>query len=178
MGTSRAWGQGRTRRILAASALAGAAVASVVACEPTGSLNSTSIAVTTDLTGTSALERNGVDVRWLNCTADVVGDRLQGASPSASARRIADVDCTGKTGSGKDIKITGKVTQALDGRCVRGDLTARTGGKAVFRTDVLGNCNNTAPSAVGANPSRGGGSGGARPTVTVTVTVTESPLGK
>lgn len=59
-----------------------------------------------------------------------------------------------------------------------GDLTARTGGKAVFRTDVLGNCNNTAPSAVGANPSRGGGSGGARPTVTVTVTVTESPLGK
>ncbi|WP_198676762.1 hypothetical protein [Streptomyces atratus] len=176
MGTSRAWGQGRTRRFLAASALAGAAVAGVVACEPTGSLNSTSIAVTTDLTGTSALERNGVDVRWLNCTADVVGDRLQGASPSASARRIADVDCTGKTGSGKEIKITGKVTQALDGRCVRGDLTARTGGKAVFRADVLGNCN-AAPSAVGANPPRGG-SGGARPTVTVTVTVTESPVGK
>ncbi|MFI6723350.1 hypothetical protein NRF20_30550 [Streptomyces sp. R-74717] len=177
MGTSRAWGQGRTRRFLAASALAGAAVAGVVACEPTGSLNSASIAVTTDLTGTSALERNGVDVRWLNCTADVVGDRLQGASPSASTRRIADVDCTGRTGSGKDITITGTVTQALDGRCVRGDLTARTGGKAVFRANVLGNCN-AAPSTFGANPPRGSGSGGARPTVTVTVTVTESPLGK
>ncbi|MFG2627686.1 hypothetical protein [Streptomyces sp. NPDC048473] len=177
MGTSRAWGQGRTRRFLAASALAGAAVAGVVACEPTGSLNSASIAVTTDLTGTSALERNGVDVQWLNCTADIDGDRVRGASPSASAHLIADVDCTGRTKNGKDIAITGKVTQELDGRCVRGDLTAKTGGKVVFRADVLGNCN-AAPSTAGANPPPGGGSGGARPTVTVTVTVTESPLGK
>jgi hypothetical protein len=150
-----------------------------VACEPTGSLNSASIAVTTDLTGTSALERNGVDVRWLNCTADIDGNQVVGASPSASASApsTANVDCTGRTGSGKDITLTGKVTQALDGRCVRGDLTARTGGKDVFRADVLGNCN-AVPSTVGANPPQAGGSGSARPAVTVTVTVTESLRGK
>ncbi|WP_327367361.1 hypothetical protein [Streptomyces sp. NBC_01217] len=176
MGTSRAWSQGRTRRFLAASALAVAAVAGVVACEPTGSLNSASIAVTTDLAGTSDLERNGVDVRWLNCTADVDGDRVRGASPTASPRRIADVACTGKTGNGKDITLNGKVTQALDGRCVRGDLTARTGGKDVFRADVLGDCD-AAPSTTAADPPLDG-AGGARPAVTVTVTVTESPRDK
>ncbi|MFH8471860.1 hypothetical protein [Streptomyces sp. NPDC018000] len=131
--------------------------------------------MTTDLTGTSTLERNGVDVRWLNCTADIDGNQVVGASPSASASAhgTADVDCTGKTGNGKDITIKGKVTHELDGQCVRGDLTAKSGGKVVFRADVLGDCN-TGPSAVGANPPRGG----ARPTVTVTVTVAESPRGK
>ncbi|MFJ5720151.1 hypothetical protein [Streptomyces sp. NPDC093149] len=176
MGTSRAWCQGSIRRFLAASALAGAAVAGVVACEPVGGLNSASIAVTTDRTGTSALERNGVDVQWLSCTADVVGDRIGGASPSA-ARGIADVDCTGRTGAGKAITIAGQVTQALDGRCVRGDLTGKAAGKVVFRADVLGNCN-AVPSPVAVNPLLGGGNGGARPTVTVTVTVTEAPRGK
>ncbi|MEV6164043.1 hypothetical protein AB0L71_19295 [Streptomyces sp. NPDC052052] len=175
MGTSRAWGRGRTRRFLATSALAGAAVAGVAACEPTGNLNSTSIAVTTDLTGTSALERSGVDVRWLNCTADVHGDRAVGtSSPSASAPRNADVDCTGRTGTGKDITLVGTVTQELDGRCVQGDLTARTGGKVVFHSDMLGNCAAAQP-VVGARTPAGGG---ARPTVTVTVTVTEQPRGK
>ncbi|MER5357917.1 hypothetical protein [Streptomyces sp. NPDC002785] len=140
-------------------------------------MNSASIAVTTDRAGTSALERNGVDVRWLNCTADIEGSQVVGASPSASAHHTAVVDCTGKAGNGKDITITGKVTQELDGQCVRGDLTAKTGGKVVFRADALGSCN-TAPSTVGANVPRGGSSGGARPTVTVTVTVTESPRGK
>ncbi|MEU6012694.1 hypothetical protein ABZ826_01145 [Streptomyces sp. NPDC047515] len=177
MGTSRAWGQGSIRRFLAASALAGAAVAGVVACEPASGLNSASIAVTTDRTGTSALERNGVDVQWLSCTADVVGDRIGGASPSASARRIADVDCTGRTGKGRAITIAGQVTQALDGRCVRGDLTGKADGKVVFRADVLGNCT-AAPSTGAVNPPLGGGNGGARPTVTVTVTVTETPWGK
>ncbi|MFF2325779.1 MULTISPECIES: hypothetical protein [unclassified Streptomyces] len=177
MGTSRAWAQGRTRRFLAASALAGAAVAGVVACEPTGSLNSASIAVTTGLTGTSALERNGVDVRWLNCTADMDGDRVVGASPPApSVHRTAAVDCAGRTANGQDISITGKVTQELDGRCVRGDLTARTGGKVVFRADALGNCTAALP-AGRAQPPRGA-AGAARPTVTVTVTVTESRWGK
>ncbi|MFF2960854.1 hypothetical protein ACFVT1_18490 [Streptomyces sp. NPDC057963] len=177
MGTTRAWGRIGTRRFLAASALAGAAAAGAVACEPVGGLNSASIAVTTDRTGTSALERNGVDVQWLSCTADAGGARTGGASPSASAHRIANVDCTGRTGSGKAITIDGKVTQELDGRCVRGDLTAKAGGKVVFRADVLGNCN-AAPSTGGwANPPMGGGSG-VRPAVTVTVTVTESPWGK
>ncbi|MFD0627311.1 hypothetical protein ACFQ2K_36270 [Streptomyces sanglieri] len=120
MGTSRAWGQGRERRFLAASALVVAAVAGAAACDPQGGLNSASIAVTTDRVGTGALERNGVDVQWLNCTAGVDGDRAGGAQPSASVSRIADVDCSGKTGQGEAITLTGKVTQELGGRCVRG----------------------------------------------------------
>ncbi|MET9660589.1 hypothetical protein [Streptomyces sp. NPDC006510] len=176
MGTSRAWGQGRERRFLAASALVVAAVAGTAACDPAGGLNSASIAVTTDRVGTGALERNGVDVQWLNCTADVDGDRTGGASPAASARRVADVDCTGKTERGEAITLTGKVTQEFGGRCVRGDLTAKAGGKAVFRADVLGNC--AAPSTAVLNPPPAGGGQGARPTVTVTVTVTETPVGK
>ncbi|MFF2408958.1 hypothetical protein [Streptomyces sp. NPDC058092] len=177
MGTSRAWGRRRTRRFLAASALAGAAAAGVVACEPVGGLNSASIAVTTDQAATSALESRGVHVQWLNCTADTGAGLIGGASPAASARRVADVDCTGRTRDGKDITINGNVTQELDGRCVRGDLSAKAGGKVVFRADVLGDCN-AAPPAGAANPPLGGGSGTARPTVTVTVTVTESPRGK
>lgn len=177
MGTSRAWGQGRERRFLAASALVVAAVAGAAACDPQGGLNSASIAVTTDRVGTGALESNGVDVQWLNCTAGVDGYLAGGVQPSASARRIADVDCTGKTGQGEPITLTGKVTQELGGRCVRGDLTARTGGKAVFRADVLGNCD-AAPSTAVVNPPPAGGGQGLRPVVTVTVTVTETPMGK
>jgi hypothetical protein len=151
-----------------------AAVAGAAACDPQGGLNSASIAVTTDRVGTGALERNGVDVQWLSCTAGVDGDRAGGAQPSASVRRIADVDCTGKTGQGEAITLTGKVTQELGGRCVRGDLTAKTGGKSVFRADVLGNCD-AAPSTAVVNPPPAGGPG---PVVTVTVTVTETPMGK
>ncbi|MFI5767675.1 hypothetical protein ACIA74_03845 [Streptomyces sp. NPDC051658] len=161
------------------SALVVAAVAGAAACEPAGGLNSASIAVTTDRVGTGALERNGVDVQWLNCTAGVDGDRTVGASPAVSARRIADVDCTGKSAKGEAITLTGKVTQELGGRCVRGDLTAKTGGKAVFRADVLGNCD-AVPSAAVWNPPPPAGGAGVRPTVTVTVTVTvtETPMGK
>ncbi|WP_405712486.1 MULTISPECIES: hypothetical protein [unclassified Streptomyces] len=177
MGTSRAWGQGRERRFLAASALVVAAVAGASACDPQGGLNSASIAVTTDRVGTGALERNGVDVRWLSCTAGVDGERIGAASPAASARRIAEVDCTGKSGKGEPITLTGKVTQELGGRCVRGDLTARTGGKAVFRADVLGNCDAAATADV-VNPLPAGGGQDVRPVVTVTVTVTETPAGK
>lgn len=149
----------------------------MVACEPVGGLNSVSIAVTTDRTATSALESDGVQVQWLNCTADTGAGPTAGASPAASARRIADVDCTGRTKDGKDIRVNGTVTQELDGQCVRGDLTAKAGGKVVFRAAVLGNCN-AAPSTGAVNPPLGGGSGTARPTVTVTVTVTESFRGK
>ncbi|MEU9316973.1 hypothetical protein [Streptomyces sp. NPDC048295] len=161
------------------SALVVAAVAGAVGCEPVGGLNSASIAVTTDQVGTGALERNGVDVRWLSCTAGVDGEGfgIGAASPAASARRIADVDCTGKTGSGEAITLTGKVTQELNGRCVRGDLTARAGGRSVFRADVLGDCD-AAPSTAVVNPRPAAGGAGFRPTVTVTVTVTEAPLGK
>ncbi|WP_335936943.1 hypothetical protein [Streptomyces sp. PTD5-9] len=180
MGTTRAWRRHGIRRFLAASALTGAAVAGIVACDPAGGLNSASIAVTTDRTGTSALRSNGVDVRWLSCSAGVdgvPGGGAANASPAFSAPRSGHVDCTGRTADGQDVTISGSVTQALDGRCVRGDLTARAGGRDVFRTDVLGDCH-ARPTFGVARPPRDIGHGGARPAVTVTVTVTETPWDK
>ncbi|MEV0578674.1 MULTISPECIES: hypothetical protein [unclassified Streptomyces] len=183
MGTSRAWGRRTARRFPAALCLAATAVVGLAACEPVDGLNTASIAVTTDRTGTRALEHEGVDVRWLTCTArtgeeGAAKSSARAASPTASTRRIADVDCDGKTKSGQDITINGQVRQAVDGRCVRGDLTAKAGGRTVFRATLLGNCD--APPSTPA-PDDGGGSGGgggARPAVTVTVTVTEYPQGK
>ncbi|MET9472560.1 hypothetical protein ACFYWN_09495 [Streptomyces sp. NPDC002917] len=189
MGTLRAsspWGRGRTRRIPAVLCLVGAAVAGAVACEPIDGLNSASVALTTDRTGTGALERKGVDVRWLNCTAEVEGGGAtrSSPSPSASVRQVAQVDCRGRTVGGKDITLAGKVTKEVNGACVRGDLTGRVGDRTVLRADALGNCD-AAPSTGGVTPPTGGGAGGsggggggARPTVTVTVTVTEYPGGK
>ncbi|MFF9348283.1 hypothetical protein [Streptomyces sp. NPDC014734] len=165
------------RRFLAASGLAVAAVAGAVACDPAGGLNSASIAVTTDRTGTSALQRNGVDVRWLNCSAGVDGAVAVNASPAASVPRTGHVDCTGRTGNGMDVTISGTVTQALDGRCVRGDLTAKAGGRAVFRTDVLGDCD-AGPTFGAVYPLRDDDREGARPAVTVTVTVPGVSWGK
>lgn len=184
MGTSRAWRSRRNRRFPAAICLAGAVVAGLAACGPVDGLNTASIAVTTDRTGTRALEHEGVDVRWLTCTART-GDGGGAASasragaPTATTRRVADVDCNGRTRSGEDITLSGKVDREVEGRCVRGDMTAKEDGKTVFRASLLGNCD--APPATPAAGSGGGGStggGGARPTVTVTVTVTEYPQGK
>ncbi|MET8399480.1 hypothetical protein [Streptomyces sp900116325] len=148
-------------------------------------MNSASVALTTDRAGTGALEGKGVDVRWLNCTAEVegVGATPSSPSPSASARQVAQVDCRGRTVGGKDITIAGKVTKEVNGLCVRGDLTGRVGDRTVLQADGLGDCD-AAPSTGGATPpTKGGGGGnggggGARPTVTVTVTVIEYPGGK
>lgn len=147
-------------------------------------MNSASVALTTERTGTGALEGKGVDVRWLNCTAEVegVGATPSSPSPSASLRQVAQVDCRGRTVGGKDITLAGKVTKEVNGLCVRGNLTGRVGDRTVLQADVLGDCD-AAPSTGGATPpTKGGGGGngggGARPTVTVTVTVIEYPGGK
>lgn len=182
MGTSRAWGRRATRRIPAAICLAAVAVAGLAACEPADGLNTASIAVTTDRTATRALEHEGVHVQWLTCAANVEGDGAKASSArsgssAASTARVADVDCRGRTKEGRDIKIAGQVRQAVDGRCVRGDLTAKSDGRTVFRASLLGNCE--APASTPApDDGKGGGGGGVRPTVTVTVTVTEQPRGK
>ena len=185
MGTSRAWGRRATRRIPAAVCLAATAVVGVTACEPTDGLNTASIAVTTDRTATRALEHEGVDVQWLTCTANVNGGEAKASparagSATASPRRLADVDCSGRTKDGRDITVAGQVRQAVDGRCVRGDLTAKADGRTVFRASLLGNCEAPLPTAApdDGKGGGGGGGGGARPTVTVTVTVTERPQGK
>ncbi|MEU1493248.1 hypothetical protein ABZ456_23690 [Streptomyces sp. NPDC005776] len=185
MGTSRAWGRRATRRFPAAICLAAFAVAGLVACEPADGLNTASIAVTTDRTATRALEHEGVHVRWLTCTANVDGEgdgakssSARAGSATAATRRVADVECSGRTKEGRDVTVAGEVRQAVDGRCVRGDLTAKADGRTVFRASLLGNCDAPASAPApdgGRDDGKGDGGGGARPTVTVTVTVTEQP---
>ncbi|WP_327314989.1 hypothetical protein [Streptomyces sp. NBC_01235] len=141
---------------------AAVAALGVVACEP-GGLSTMSVAYTTDQAATAEIERRDVDVRWLTCTAQY--------EDKAKAESVASVDCQGETGDGKDITVTGKITRAVDGACVRGDLTAVVGKKQLFRVSGLGDCKSATPSPV--KPS-GSTQPGGRPTVTVTVTVTET----
>ncbi|MHC3473275.1 hypothetical protein ACYF6T_31920 [Streptomyces sp. 7R007] len=165
----------RTRgaRVAAVTGLAVVAVGGVVACDPTG-LSSASVAYTTDQTVTKELERQKVDVQWLSCTANY-GNNDKAytpgqSTPSASETTVANVDCQGQTKDGKEITVTGKITRAVDGACVRGDLTAKVGGRTWFHVSGLGDCNGT-PSPVG-NGNTTPTYGQPGPTVTVTVTRT------
>ncbi|WP_185836966.1 hypothetical protein [Streptomyces sp. WAC 06783] len=157
-GRSRA-GSARRGRLLAVVGAAGAAVVAVSACEPAGGLNTSSIAYTTDQAGTAALKRIGVNVSWLSCTATVPRDQQSTANATATASHhtVVTVDCQGQTAHHSKITITGRVTSEVDGRCVRGRLTARVAGQVVFQVGVLGNCNADEPT------------GTSRPTVTRTV---------
>ncbi|MFD4571127.1 hypothetical protein ACFWNK_08025 [Streptomyces sp. NPDC058417] len=169
-------------RGLAAAGLAVLAGTAVTACEPGGGLTSASVAYTTDQVATAELGRRDVDVRWLTCAARYDDD---------AQARAASVDCEGATGDGRDITVSGQVSRAVDGSCVRGDLKAVLGDKQLFRVSGLGDCASATPSPVdpprtGGNGNSGGGSsggtsgggggkddgGGARPEVTVTVTKT------
>ncbi|WP_198655600.1 hypothetical protein [Streptomyces geranii] len=166
----RSWHRPRGhRRAVAVAGLVVAGVSGVVACDP-GGLTSATVSLTTDQTATKELERRNVDVQWLTCTASVDGGNrasASGSSPSASVNTVASVDCQGETGDGKDITVTGKVTRAVDGRCVRGDVTAKVDGRQVFRVTGLGDCD--APTTPTYRPP---GDGQPGPTVTVTVTKT------
>ncbi|MDQ0580946.1 hypothetical protein [Streptomyces rishiriensis] len=153
---------GALRRIWLLPSVAVAAVG-VVACEP-GGLSSMSVAYTTDEAATAEIQRRDVNVRWLTCTA-------QYEDQERKAGTVASVDCQGETADGRDITVTGQVARAVDGACVRGDLTAVVGKKQLFRVSGLGDCGSATPSPVA--PS-GSDRPGARPTVTVTVTVTET----
>ncbi|MFG2571446.1 hypothetical protein [Streptomyces sp. NPDC048481] len=157
---------GALRRIWLLPAVAAAALG-VVACEP-GGLSSMSIAYTTDQAATAEIQRRDVKVRWLTCTARYENQGRPGA--------VASVDCQGETGDGRDITVTGKVGRAVDGACVRGDLTAVVGRKQLFRVSGLGDCRDATPSPVGQSPGRPAKTArpDVRPTVTVTVTVTET----
>ncbi|MCL6667416.1 MULTISPECIES: hypothetical protein [Streptomyces] len=160
----------RGRRVVAGAGFALLAFGGAVACDP-GGLSSAAVAYTTDLTATAELKRQHVDVQWLSCTANYGNNNQNasgGAAPSASETTVADVDCQGQTKDGKEITVTGKVTRAVDGACVRGDLTAKVGGKTWFHVSGLGNCTST-PSPIVHNPGNGNQPG---PTVTVTVTRT------
>ncbi|MFJ4756920.1 hypothetical protein [Streptomyces sp. NPDC088763] len=156
--------RGRAVRGVAVTALAALGAGGMAACDP-GGLSAASVAFTTDQTVTKELERQKADVQWLNCTGSYDG-RGGGSSPSAGERTVVKVDCEGETSDGKDITVTGRITRAVSGSCVRGDLVAKVGGKEWFHVNGLGKCD-TAPSPVG--PGDGGQPG---PTVTVTVTKT------
>ncbi|RNL71074.1 hypothetical protein [Streptomyces sp. I6] len=166
----------RPLRALTASVCAALTAFGLVACDPgrSGGLSAMAVSYTTDRAGTRALEEEGVRVHWLSCSARL--NSATGASPSA--RAAAGVDCEGETGDGARITITGTVTQEIGGRCVHGDLTAKSDGRRVFRAYVLGDCNAPLPTTTTRTPwsfPPAPGAGGApRPTVTVTVTVTET----
>ncbi|MFF9041620.1 hypothetical protein ACF090_39835 [Streptomyces sp. NPDC014892] len=155
------------RRLLLGAGLGVCAVAGLVACEG-GGLNTGAVAFTTDQLATKELEREGLDVQWLTCTASYDGDGEGGgksASPSSSVATVAKVDCQGEDKEGRDITVTGKVTKEVNGRCVRGDLTAKVDGKEWFHVEGLGDCD--APES-----GQPGAPGQPGPTATVTVTQT------
>ncbi|MGW1585701.1 hypothetical protein [Streptomyces sp. NPDC002386] len=161
----------RRPRIVRGAAVAGLVVlgaGAVVACQP-GDLSSASAAYTTDSTATAELKRRHVDVSWLTCTGDYggKGGATARSSPSPTQSTVVSVDCQGQTRDGRRITVEGKVTRAVDGACVRGDLTARVGGRQVFRVSGLGDCDAT-PGPTYRPPTQRGG----QPTVTVTVTRT------
>ncbi|MFE2045450.1 hypothetical protein ACFXAZ_31945, partial [Streptomyces sp. NPDC059477] len=135
---------------------------------PPTTLSTHAITFTTDQLVTQELERRKAQVRWLTCTADVGDDATP--SPSASENIVADVDCEGQTDDGKDITVTGKVTRAVSGACVRGDLTAKIDGKQWFQVSGLGDCDATSAPPVNQPPVNQ--PPGAEPTTTVTVTRT------
>ncbi|MGV9554654.1 hypothetical protein [Streptomyces sp. NPDC003522] len=167
MGAWRTGMRGRTRgtRAAAVAGLAVLAVAGAVACEP-GGIGSAAVAYTTDEAATAEIERRDVDVRWLTCTAEN-GD----GGASGGRETVASVDCEGETGDGRDVTVTGRVTRAVDGSCVRGDLRADVGDKQLFRVGGLGDCGSATPSPL-APPHSARPAEPARPTVTVTVTRT------
>ncbi|MGW6541423.1 hypothetical protein ACWGBH_00975 [Streptomyces massasporeus] len=166
MGASTRYRLGpRGRRVAVAATFAALTVGGAVACEP-GSISSASVAYTTDETVTKELNRQKAGVRWLTCTASY-GENGGKSSPSARERTVATVDCEGETKDGKDITVDGKVTHAVDGACVRGNITAKVDGKVWFQVDGLGDCDSTTPPPVG-GPADG------RPGPTVTVTVTQT----
>ncbi|MER7487323.1 hypothetical protein ABTY20_15720 [Streptomyces sp. NPDC126497] len=157
----------RWRRSVAAAGLTVIAVGGVVACEG-GGLGSAAVAFTTDEAVTEELNRRKAEVRWLSCTASFGDEKRKSGSPrTAGEDTVASVDCQGETQDGKEITVTGRITHAVNGACVRGHITAKVGGKQVFRVDGLGDCDSKSPPRVG-EPTRRGPD----PTVTVTVTTT------
>ncbi|CAL9567442.1 hypothetical protein [Streptomyces sp. Tu 3180] len=157
----------RWRRPVVVAGFVAAAVGGVVACEP-GGLSSAAVAYTTDQTVTEELNRRKAGVRWLSCTASF-GDKEGSSSSSSSGGEdtVASVDCQGETEDGKEITVTGKVTHAVNGACVRGNITVKVDGRQRLRVDGLGDCDATSAPPVG-EPTKGG----PNPTVTVTVTTT------
>ncbi|MEU6282670.1 hypothetical protein [Streptomyces sp. NPDC047028] len=166
-GRYRWWPRGARVVAVAGVVVVGAGV--VAGCDP-GGLSSTTAAYTTDKTATAELKRQHVNVAWLTCTGRYQGGQkayTPGKTPAPTQRTVISVDCQGRTKDGRKITVTGKVTRAVDGACVRGDLTAKVAGRQVFHVSGLGDCGAT-PAPTRHQP----GTHGPAPAVTVTVTRT------
>ncbi|MFC3578055.1 hypothetical protein ACFOZ0_33325 [Streptomyces yaanensis] len=167
----RIWRRPKGRRLAAVTALVTVTVGGAVACQP-GDLSSASVAYTTDQTATRELQRQHVKVRWLSCTGHYGTSgkaAASGRTPSPSATDVVTVDCQGQTDDNKKITVKGRVTRAVDGKCVRGDLRATVGGKEWFHVSGLGNCAGRTPTPPASyHPVT---PGQPRPTVTVTKTI-------
>ncbi|MFC0597475.1 hypothetical protein [Streptomyces palmae] len=131
-------------RVLPAAAAVSVVFAAATACEPQDEqgLTAVSAAYTTDEVATKALERGGIDVRWLSCTGNAKGDEVAGSSRKPI--RAVDVDCRGTAEKhDAEIRVTGVVTYQRKGRCVRGDLTAKVAGRKAFHASLIGDCGPT-----------------------------------
>jgi hypothetical protein len=124
------------------------------------------VAYTTDQAATRELQHRDVAVRWLTCTG--------GYDDGGTHGTVASVDCKGKTDDGRDITVDGEITRAVDGHCVRGDITADLGDKQLFRVSGLGDCASATPSPVQRPRSGHRGSPGHH---TVTVPCGRAPAG-
>ncbi|MGW2114909.1 hypothetical protein [Streptomyces zhihengii] len=172
----------RLLRTMAALGACGIAVAGAAACEPAaGGLDSAAVALTTDRTATSTLERLTFDVAWLSCSARALTLAAESApaadgTTAPAAPREVEVDCEGETDDGKAITLDGTVTEERAGVCVKGDMTARIAKKVVFQATMLGDCSAAATARPSSRPAR---PSDPRPapavTVTETVTVTAVP---
>ncbi len=139
--------------------IVGVGVGALVGCEPTaGGLSAINVSVTTDQLATRALERNNVTVQWLACSGQVegTGKTSKGSPPPVTA---VGVDCQGRSGDGKKIIVYGRVTGISGDSCVRGNLTAKVGGRTVFTSTVLGSCAGgggptSAPSGTASGPDQ------------------------
>jgi hypothetical protein len=171
---------------MAVGGLVAAVVAAGVACEPVdGTLNPSTVSVTTQLAATKELDRQHADVAWLGCSG-AYDSRTATAGSAAGADDIR-VDCRGTTKDGKGIVVKGRVHGVVSGACVRGKLRATVGGKEWFKVSVLGNCaaapSTSAPGSTRAPqsptysppPATYPPAPGATRTVTETATVTVQP---
>ncbi|WP_265564696.1 hypothetical protein [Streptomyces hygroscopicus] len=169
----RIWRRPKGPRLAAVTGLVTVAVGGAVACQP-GDLSSVSAAYTTDQTATRELERQHVNVRWLSCTGSYGNGGTTAASvrtPAPTETTVVTVDCRGQTSDGKDITVKGRVTRAVDGKCVRGDLRATVGGKELFHVSGLGNCDAGTPAGTPPATYRPITPWQPGPTVTVTKTI-------
>lgn len=141
----------RWRHTAIALGAVGAALGTLAACDDVeGGLRASTVAVTTDKVGTRALERGGIDVQWLTCTAQLKREK-DGPSGTPRSRRDgrSQVSCRGKTKGEKDLEISGTVTYVRKDRCVRGSLTGKLVNRVVFKADLIGECGGGRPTQRG-----------------------------